>query len=165
MATTYEPIATTTGTGASNTVSFASIPATYTDLVLVFEGVVSSGGTASLDITFNNVTTGGLYSNTRIQGNGTAASSSRNSSGNTGTTGYVSSSNRSMSIINIMNYANTTTFKTAITRTNTMDATDARVGAYVNLFSSTSAINRVDLSATGNFATTSVFTLYGIKAA
>jgi hypothetical protein len=165
MATTYEPIATTTGTGASGTISFTSIPSTYTDLVLVFEGVATSGGTAGLDIIFNNVTTGNLYSNTRVQGNGTAATSTRNSSGNTGTIGYISSSNRSMSIINIMNYANTTTFKTAITRTMTMDATDGRVGAYVNLFQSTSAITRVDLTATPNFATTSVFTLYGIKAA
>ena len=165
MPATYEPIATTNGTGASNTVSFTSIPATYTDLVLVFEGAVTSGGTASLDFILNNVTTGGLYSNTRLQGNGTTASSSRNASGNTGTIGYVSSSNRSMSIINIMNYANTTTFKTAMNRTMTSDATDGRVGAYVNLFSSTSAINRVDLSASQNFTTTSVFTLYGIKAA
>ena len=161
---TYSLIASTTGTGSSNTISFTSIPATFTDLVFVFEGAATSGGTASLDIIFNNVTSGNLYSNTRVQGNGTTASSSRNTSGNTGTTGYISSSNRSMSIINIMDYANTSTYKTAITRTMTMDASDGRVGAYVNLFQSTSAINRVDLSATANFATTSVFKLYGIQA-
>jgi hypothetical protein len=165
MATTYEPIATTTGTGSSGTISFTSIPATYTDLVMVFEGAGASGGTAGLAFTINGVVSGTLYSDTRLQGNGTAASSSRNSSQNSGNFGYISSSNRSMSILNIMNYSNTTTFKTTISRSFTQDATDGRVGSYVTLYRDTAAVNRLDIIATPNFTTTSTFTLYGIKAA
>ena len=165
MAITYEPIATVNGTGSSNTISFTSVPATYTDLVMVFEGAAASGGTAGLSFTINGNTSGNLYSDTRIQGNGSTTSLSRNSSTNLGNFGYISSSNRSMSILNIMNYSNTTTFKTLISRSNTLDASDGRVGSYVALFRDTAAVNRVDITATPNFATGSTFTLYGIKAA
>jgi hypothetical protein len=165
MATTYEPIATTTGTGSSGTISFTSIPATYTDLVMVFEGAVTSGGTAGLVFTINNITTGTLYSFTRVQGDGASATSTRASSANDGSFGYVSSSNRSMSILNVMNYSNSTTFKTTIARSNTNDASDDRVGAYVTLFRDTPPITRLDIIASQNFTTTSTFTLYGIKAA
>lgn len=161
---TYSLIASATGTGSSNTVSFSSIPATFTDLVVIFDGAVASGGTAGLTFTINNVTTGNLYSYTRVQGNGTTASSSRATSANDGNFGYISSSNRSMSILNIMDYANTTTFKTTISRSLTSDATDGRVGAYVTLYQGTAAINRVDIIATQNFTTASTFKLYGIQA-
>jgi hypothetical protein len=165
MPATYEPIATTNGTGSSNTVSFTSIPATYTDLVIVFDGAATTGGTAGLVFTINGVVTGTLYSDTRVQGNGSAASSARNSSQNSAQFGYISSSNRSMTILNIMNYSNTTTFKTAISRSLTADASDGRVGSYVTLYRDTAAINRVDITATPNFSTASTFTLYGIKSA
>jgi hypothetical protein len=165
MPKTYEPIATVNGTGSSNTISFTSIPATYTDLVIVFDGAGTTGGTAGLAFTINGVTSGTLYSDTRVQGNGSTASSSRNSSVNSGNFGYISSSNRSTSILNIMNYSNTTTFKTAISRSLTHDATDGRVGSYVTLYRDTAAVNRVDITATPNFSTASTFTLYGIKAA
>jgi len=165
MAKTYEPIATTNGTGSSATISFTSIPGTYTDLVMVFDGAASSGGTGGLDFIINGVTSGTLYSYTRLQGNGSAASSARVSSQNSGGFGYISSSNRSMSILNIMNYSNATTNKTAIARSLTHDASDGRVGAYVTLYRSTSAVTQLDITATQNFTTASTFTLYGIKAA
>ena len=91
----------TVGT-ATNTISFTSIPQTYTDLVMVFDGTVASGGTAGLTFTINGVVSGNLYSYTRLQGNGTTASSSRATSQNDGAFGYVSSSNRSMSILNVI---------------------------------------------------------------
>ena len=165
MPATYEPIATTTGTGSSGTISFTSIPGTYTDLVMVFDGAVASGGTAGLTFTINNITTGTLYSFTRLQGNGSTASSSRGTAANDGSFGYVSSSNRSTSILNVMNYSNSTTFKTAIARSLTHDATDGRVGAYVTLFRDTPPVTRLDIIASQNFTTASTFTLYGIKAA
>jgi hypothetical protein len=165
MPVTYSPIATTNGTGSSNTISFTSIPSTYTDLIIVFEGAATSGGTAALAFTINGVVSGNLYSFTRLQGNGSAASSLNGVNNNDGPFGFISSSNRSMSILNIFNYSNTTTFKTTIARSLTHDASDGRVAEYINLYRSTSAVNRVDVLATQNFATSSVFTLYGIKAA
>jgi hypothetical protein len=161
---TYSLIASTTGTGSSNTISFTSIPATYTDLVIVFDGAATTGGTAGFAFTINGVNSGNLYSDTRLQGNGSAASSARNSNQNSGNFGYISSSNRSMFILHIMDYSNTTTFKTTISRSHTQDASDGRVGAYVTLYRATAAVNRVDILATPNFSTTSTFKLYGIQA-
>ncbi len=161
---TYSLIASATGTGSSNIVTFSSIPATYTDLVMVFDGTNTTGGTAALAFIINNVTSGNLYSFTRVQGNGTTASSLRGTANNDGPFGFISSSNRSMSIMNIMDYANTSTFKTVLSRSSTSDASDSRVAAYVTLYQSTAAINRVDITATQNFSTASTFKLYGIQA-
>ena len=64
-----------------------------------------------------------------------------------------------------MNYANTTTYKTAITRTTKAEgSTEASVGLWPN----TAAISTVtvELSGSGNtFVAGSTFTLYGITAA
>ena len=65
--------------------------------------------------------------------------------------------------MSIQNYANTTTYKTMISRAS--DATQNAI-AYVGLWRSTSAINSITLSVSaGTFAIGSTFTLYGIKAA
>jgi hypothetical protein len=64
-----------------------------------------------------------------------------------------------------MNYANTTTYKTVLARSN---VTDFRVAAIVGLWRSTSAINTIQLrsdNSSYNFTTGSTFTLYGISAA
>jgi len=42
MPATYEPIATTTLGSAAATITFSSIPATYTDLVIVFAGTATA---------------------------------------------------------------------------------------------------------------------------
>jgi hypothetical protein len=59
-----------------------------------------------------------------------------------------------------MNYSNTTTYKTSLVRTN-----NDRVAAVVNLWRSTAAITTIKLEevVTGDIATGSTFTLYGIK--
>ena len=76
MAITYEPIATTTlGTSASS-VTFSTIPGTYTDLVLVVAG--TSAATNGNEMQFNG-DTGNNYSFTLLYGTGSAAVSSRNS--------------------------------------------------------------------------------------
>ena len=79
MAVTYEPISTYTVSGSTtSTFTFSSIPATYTDLRLVFNGAV---GTATLTVAARyNADTATNYSLTRLSGNGTAAASSRNAS-------------------------------------------------------------------------------------
>jgi hypothetical protein len=163
MPSTYEPIATTTIGTATNSVTFSSIPSTYTDLVLVFDGKMV---TAEVLLVQVNSDTGSNYSLTRINGNGTTAVSDR-ASGIT----YMSFSwagtgktDQFTEIINFMNYSNTTTFKTVIGRTSnaTYEVTQG-----VNLWRSTSAINAVKIygNASGNIAVGSVVTLYGIKAA
>jgi hypothetical protein len=69
-------------------------------------------------------------------------------------------------IIHIQNYANTTTFKTSISRIARETYGQAEV---VGLWRNTSAINSVSFILTGggstNFKAGTVITLYGIKAA
>lgn len=161
---TYTPIATNTvsSSGSVSSYTFSSIPSTYTDLVLIVNAAASPG--PEFWIQFNS-DTGTNYSNTILSGNGTAASSTRNSSINhirlnDGLTANIWTNQ----IVSINNYSNTTTYKTTIGRSNsTSDATQAIVG----LWRSTSAINSITIlfDRASTFNAGSTFTLYGITAA
>jgi hypothetical protein len=161
MATTYEPIATYTAPSAQASYTFTSIPATYTDLVVIVAGTTVTDA-QDMSMQFNS-DTGANYSETRIVGNGTTASSTRTSSQ---TKMYVinDTSNTSPTVlrINIMNYTNTTTYKTAVSRG---DDSTHRTQASVGLWRSTAAISSVTILGTSNLNTGTVLTLYGIKAA
>jgi hypothetical protein len=164
MPSTYTPIATTTLGTAASSVTFSSIPSTYTDLILVSNAILASGGAANLWCRFNGDNSTN-YSTTYIAGNGTAASSSRDTSATESWVGRLSSSNWTSSIASIQNYANTTTFKTSISRGND---TSGLVIAYVSLWRATpAAINSLVLtnSSAVNFSIGSTFTLYGVKSA
>ena len=159
MTATYDCIATTTLGSAQASVTFSSISGSYTDLVLVIGGALSSSDGPTLQ--FNN-DTGSNYSDTFLYGNGSSATSGRNSSQSEMAIGYMDTGQSNM-IVHIMNYANTTTYKTALGRGNAPAAlTIARVG----LWRSTAAIStiKVKLSGVLTFNSGSTFTLYGIKA-
>lgn len=165
MATTYEPIATTTLGSDTNTVTFSSIPSTYTDIVLVSNEKGSSAQYPFLR--FNNDATS-TYSSTILTGSGSAAASARNSSTTSGFITYnatLSTSNFTFNcIVSIQNYSNTSTYKTYLSRAN---EAATGVDAVVGLWRSTAAINRIDVicASSALFSTGSTFTLYGIKAA
>lgn len=157
---TYVPIATQTLGTAAASVTFSSIPSTYTDLILVYSGsLTTTNGNGYLQ--FNSDTTTN-YSDTVIYGNGTSALSTRASTQSklvcfsTGTT-------QENAILHIMNYANATTYKTVLSRANDAATLTA---AYVGLWRSTAAINSVLVGTdVSTFVTGSTFTLYGIAAA
>lgn len=159
MPKTYEPIATTNGTGSSGVITFSSIAGTYTDLILV---AVSANTSAATNMTIQvNGDTGTNYSRTVLNGSGTSATSNRNSNetriyfGDVGNTSVLS-----VNTIHFMNYSNTTTNKTIFGR---YGEGDIQTGAVVGLWRSTSAITSITVnSATNNFTTASTFTLYGI---
>ena len=155
----YEVISTQTLGSAAASVTFSSIPQTYTDLVLI----TSSAGSADVDIFGRlNGDTGSNYSGTRVYGNGSVAASDRESSQTRMQLG-VSRSAQTTNILQINNYSNTTTYKTVFNRSN--EAGYSTI-AWVCLWRSTAAISTVLLyPASGNFNTGSTFTLYGIKAA
>jgi hypothetical protein len=163
MPSTYDKIATTT-LGSAGKVTFASIPSTYTDLVLIFSGQASNNNIPVM--TFNS-DIGTNYSQTSVSGSGSSASSFRNSGDDKirfGATGTGKDTNIFNFIVQIMNYSNTTTNKTVIGRLN---AANSETTANVGLWRNTAAISRIDLETnfSNNFATGSTFTLYGIKAA
>jgi hypothetical protein len=168
MASTYEPIATQTLGSAAASVTFSSIPSTYTDIVLVCNGlIVTNGETPAIQF---NTDTGSNYSWTQLLGNGTAASSSRSGTGSSLTlipsswTAGWSSTNNNTSIFNIQNYSNTTTYKTVLAKN--ANATSG-IAATVGLWRSTAAIATITVLGTSssNLASGASFTLYGIKAA
>ena len=160
MAITYEPIATETLGGAAASVTFSSISGAYTDLVLVSDWTVSAQN--NLLMTFNS-DTGSNYSETVLLGDGSSASSSRQTSATSIRVGFAGNvSSKVINIVNIQNYSNTTTYKTTVYRWNSEEYVSARVG----LWRDTSAITSLVLTASaGNIASGSTFTLYGIASA
>ena len=165
---TYVPIATQTLGSAVGSVTFSSIPGTYTDLVLV----LSARGTtasASTSVYCTTNVTGTNYSSTWLVGNGLFAASSRYSTISQCYLGYISgASNPTGSfgtiVANFMNYSNTTTNKTIISRGN---VAEAEADLYVSLIRSTSALTSITVGEGGgnNFLAGSTFTLYGIASA
>lgn len=161
---TYEPIATTTLGSSAASYTFSSIPSTYTDLVLIVNGGATSA-TYSFKMQVNGDTATN-YSDTSLSGNGTAASSSRNSAN----TSMRSEANPTTTlnnvwIANFMNYANATTYKTVLVRGNNASAL---VTANVNLWRSTSAITSIKVffdASLSNILSGTSLTLYGIAAA
>ena len=157
---TYSTIATTTLGSAASSYTFSSIPSTYTDLILIRSGGISSPDEIALRF---NGDTGSNYSYTNVSGYGTGTASGRGTNQTMGRGGAAWTATNN-TIWQIMNYANTTTNKTFLQRYN--DPGDT-VGAAVTLWRSTAAINSVQvLNLTGqNFTTGTTFTLYGITAA
>lgn len=165
---TYEPIVTYTAPSAQSSVTFNPISSAYTDLVLV----VNSSNSVSTNqpyIQINSDTSGSStnYSTTSMRGDGSSAASGRHSN-NFGWfpvpgPGVGNNGNFNPWIVHIMNYANTTTYKSALSRFNNASSI---LSANAHLWRSTAAISSITVvMESGNFLTGSTFTLYGIKAA
>jgi hypothetical protein len=164
MPSTYEPIATTTLGTAAASITFSSIPATYTDLRLVLVGKSSTA--QYFRVRFNSDTATN-YSHTMLGGDGATAISVRATS----TTGIElygygdqPSSQFSLTTLDIFSYAgstNKTTLATLQSDTNGAGWVQRIVGLWRN----TAAITSVTLvmNSTANFAIDSTATLYGIK--
>jgi hypothetical protein len=161
MPKTYEPINSTTIGSPTNTLTFSSIPSTYTDLILVAAG---SGVTfAGIAIQLNG-DAGSNYSRTVAQGYGSTTATYRESNISTELGTAALDTTQSNAFIHFMNYSNTTTYKTFLSRWNIPTTTTMSVC----LWRSTAAINSIRVTSpagSGNYSTGTVFTLYGIKAA
>ena len=162
--TTYEPIQTQTLSSATNTVTLNSFSG-YTDLKLVMTAKTSdSSGYFQI---FPNNDTGSNYSRTLVQGNGSSATSNRNSNSSNGLQMNCATSSQDINsypvIVDFMNYSNTTTAKTAIVRAGSVSV--GLVEAYAWLYRPTSnaAVTSLVIKAnTTTFTVGSTFTLYGI---
>jgi hypothetical protein len=164
----YESIATLSGTGASDTISFTSIPSTYKHLQLraITKATAAAGGT-DMRITFNG-DTGSNYAYHALQGNGSSAVAFGGSSQT-----YIR--NQSLVdgsyanvyqgvVIDILDYANTSKNKTLRMLTGFDANGDGFMRLLSGLWTSTSAINRVDFVAPSTTWTTgTTIALYGIK--
>lgn len=171
MATnTYVALDKITANGSVSQVTFTSIPTTYTHLMVVVNGNASYGSpdrtTLALRVGNGSLDTSSIYSHTGVYGNGSTSSSSRGSNLSYIFTGVISEKNGT-TLINLQYYSNTTTFKTILTRGNSLGSTASQdVGVNSGLWRSTSAINTIQIYVADgtNFASGSTFSLYGIAA-
>jgi hypothetical protein len=165
---TYDSIESITLTNASSTITFGSIQQTYTDLVLIGSSRSAASNGADIGIQFNSDTSNN-YSRTRLQGDGSTASSFRASGENKmfGGLHNVSTDTAStfgVNVWHIMNYSNSITNKSVLIRGN---RTNNNVFLSVGLWRSTAAITSITLTTDSgaSFDVGSTFSLYGIKAA
>jgi hypothetical protein len=168
MPQTYTPIATYTAPSAVASYTFTSIPATYTDLVLVVDFALAAASN-SFNVQFNADTSGAgtNYSQTTLYGNGSSAGSSRSSSRSNIQVSYFVTASTTLGesnlIVNFPNYSNSTTYKTTLARMNRASANNfPGAESTVGLWRSTAAITDIKLFATNNIVAGSTFTLYGI---
>ena len=161
MPATYEPIATTTLSSAATSITFSSITSVYTDLRIVFSHATALPD--NVNFRFNS-DSGSNYSNTYIVGDGSAASSTRNTSQTYQEFPYNDTAN-SFSTFDIFNYAGST-FKTGLATVSADANGSGWVVRLVALWRSTSAITSITLRCGGggtlNFPIGTTATLYGI---
>jgi hypothetical protein len=159
MPITYEPIATAAWSG---TVTFSSIPSTYTDLRVVVAGSNFVG--QNIAIRFNN-DAGNNYFGVNVRGNGTSAlgqtvnSTDRCQPPNWQTQGTTPA----LVIFDIFSYAGSSA-KGILINANADNNGAGDVVRSSNCWNSTAAINRIDVFS-GSGGNGGTVTLYGIKAA
>jgi hypothetical protein len=163
---TYTLIASTTLASATGTVTFSSVPQTYTDLIIVSSRQQASA--ARLYLRFNNDGTS-LYSDTWLSGEGATVYSGRDTSASAISLGGIwngtTTTTWATNITHIMDYANTTTFKSTYARDSNDKSGTGTAEIIIGLYRSTSAITTVNVVGGSNFSIGSTFKLYGIEAA
>lgn len=175
MAVTYTPIQTTTLGSAQSTVTFSSIPSTYTDLILVVNSATTHTLATFVSMLFNSDASTN-YSINEMFGTGSTANSSQAGNTNVAWLGLDVSISTTLgeSIItsDIMSYRNTSVNKSWLGRVNRASSsldypgTNTVSGTWRNTAAITSITVQNTRGGTNyNFATGSSFTLYGILAA
>jgi hypothetical protein len=167
VSNSYESIATSTvGSGGASSVTFSSIPSTYTHLQ-IRATMLNASNLYSIKLQFNS-DTGTNYSCHQITGTGSAVPVGAETTvsivligvGAVNTTSYTAGM-----VTDILDYANTNKYKTV----RSLSGGDGNGSGQVKLCSanwrSTSAISSIYINADGsNFNQYTHFALYGIKA-
>jgi hypothetical protein len=168
----YESIASATGTGSSGTITFSSIPSTYKHLQIRYTAKIASGGGTDIVpiiLRFNG-NTSAVYRSHYLTGNGTTASASADGSAQTG--GYIlisdsgtASNIQGVGIVDVIDYASSTKNKTVrVFQGMDKNASGGVVRLSSTGFYDTTAISSIDfITLSGSFNTTTEFALYGIK--
>jgi hypothetical protein len=171
VTSSYESIATASGTGSASTITFSSIPSTYTHLEIRY--IARTTGTYTYEdskFRFNSQTSG--YAFHVLNGDGATASAGASTSTayigvglTTGSTGTASA--YGVGVVSILDYTNTNKNKTyrILTGEDRNGAGHIQLGS--GLYSAnTNAISSITIdTVSGNWTTDSKFALYGIKGA
>jgi hypothetical protein len=166
MATTYEIIASVTvGSGGAADIEFTSIPATYTDLVVLLCARMDRAAvTDSVAIRFNDITVS--YTQRTLTGDGSAAGSDSETNidgrqgGNTATSNTFGNA-----IYYVPNYAGSTNKSVSVDSVSETNATTQYMRLSAGLWSDTAAITKITLISVNaaNFMEHSTAYLYGIS--
>jgi len=157
----------TVGSGGAATVTFSSIPATYTDLVLLASprGSVAEDG-FSVRINNDSATN---YEFLQINGSGSAVASSSGTVSSAAVGGRQPESGYTANVFGnnqfyFPNYAGSKNKAVAVDAVNENNATAARTQFTSDLYPQTTAISRLDaFPGSGAFVQYSSFYLYGIS--
>lgn len=173
-APSFESIATINGNGSAS-VTFSSIPSTYTSLQIraIVRDTATATGTDYLHVRFNS-DTGSNYARHHLLGTGATVSATGSASASfiriegTVLTGSLSGSGVGAFLIDLHDYASTTRNKTlrSFSGASLNDTVGEKIALTSGLWMNTNAITSITLTAgyTG-FSTASSFALYGIKGA
>jgi len=173
----YESIASATGTGSNTSITFSSIPSTYTSLqVRILARNTNASTDASLaQFTLNGDSTAANYAWHELRGDGATVSAS-GASGSLPYYGMVvrdgaSAGVMGVTVIDLHNYASTTQNKTVRTFSGNDRNGAGIVGLWSGVYLNTSAVSSLTLyantlaSSTVYFTSNTVVALYGIKGA
>ena len=173
-ASSYESIASATGTGSSPTITFSSIPATYKQLQIRYISKSTNVADAMMAVTMTfNSDTGNNYAYHELRASGSTVigdgdASQANISIRGSSLREASATNTmGAALIDIHDYSVTTKNKT-VRYFAGVDTNGAAPGQRLSLGSglwmNTAAVNEIKIDSTvANFTTSSVFALYGIK--
>lgn len=169
MPATYEPIASSAVNGVK-TITFSSIPQTYTDLRVIYRG--SLGGTDIICMRWNGSSSAN-YNNTFFRGTGgsmTGGGSSSQTEMFSGQDGSVGTSITALITWDILNYSNqiATTYKNAYVSVGQQGTSFSLQARNIGQFTlNTTAISSLTVFTDdlNNWGTGSRVTLYGIKRA
>lgn len=170
MATTYQLISSNILSSTTASVTFSSIPATYTDLALMVSArsnVAANQETVNLQFNGN---TSSIYSNTRIFGSGSTVGSNTNSNISRILAPYVNgdtADSNTFGSIEIYIPSYTVSQNKPLGAFGAAERNDvtAYMGATAGLFSSTTAISSLSVTPENgtSWLSGSSFYLYGIK--
>jgi len=156
------------GSGGQSTITFTSIPSTYTDLIVKVSARSTGTSTArGIFIAFNSSTSG--YTDRFIRGDGTSAISATNNGG--GSKIYLGEATASGATANtfsnieiyIPNYAGSTNKSVSVDSAQEQNATEAYATLVAGLLSNTAAITSLSLTTTLLFDQYTTAYLYGVS--
>jgi len=171
----FDSIASATGTGSSGVITFSSIPATYKHLQIrgIAKDTYSAGAFELPTRVRFNSDTGNNYTMHNLNVNGTTATAQGEATGTNAFFKFRGSNLSSdatyanmnaVSILDIIDYADTSKYKTARGFSGSDRNGAGNIFLISGLWLSTSAISTITLTADGtNWTTSTTFALYGIK--
>lgn len=158
---TYIALANLTLTGTDSEISFASIPNTYRDLVVIANWPNSGNPATPFVLLRLNGDTGANYAWLQMYADNGGALIDTGSSPTSIRVGYIQNS-AAMTRFDVMDYSATNKHKTVLVRSDQTEST-TRVSAFAGRWANTNAVTSLSLTAgNGTFASGSTFALYGI---